>query len=597
LKSRLFYKIFGSYFLIVVLSLLVIGFLISRKIESGIIAEIRGELYTKTRLLTLFPREEITKKISFLAEISHARLTLIDASGRVTADSEQEVDIMDNHFHRPEIQEARIKDHGENIRYSHTLGVDMLYIAYPIREGGNLKGYVRLAYPLHEIKRSTDQLYKAVFSVILLVTVFPLLISLLLSRKFILPIREMESFTGKVCRGLEPGALLIDTKDETGKLAANINCMLLMHENKIISAAVAHSKLESAFESMIEGVMVLDNRKRIESINRGMRNIIAQHYPADVIGKTPLEVFRNVDLQNALEEFNEEKIPISREINLDEEASIVLSVNVSLIHGLPRNEEKIMLVFHDITRLKKLEKVRDNFVANVTHEIRTPLTAIIGFIETLQDGAIDDKATAKKFLRTIEENAHRLNRLVDDLLTLSSIELGDVELQLEEISVNDTVDHVIPLLEARVSEKKQVLRKIIPEGLPHILADKDRIIQVLLNVLDNAVKFTPDGGTITISAGGEGTGFLAIRIIDEGAGIPGNELSRLGERFYRVDKTRSRELGGTGLGLSIVKHLMKAHGGKMVIESKIGQGTTVSLYFPTVDPIADCSGGKENNDN
>jgi len=580
LRSRLFYKIFGSYLVVVVLSLMTVAILVSRQIESEMIKSIRGELLAQTRLLTLLSSPEIEKKISSLAEISHARVTLVDASGRVVADSEQGAAGMENHLNRPEIQESRIKDHGENIRYSHTLGVNMFYMAFPVHEGRNLKGYVRLAYPLYNIQKSVNQLYRSVFSSIFVIVIASLLIALIFSRKFILPVRKMELFTRKVCRGENPGTLLIESKDEIGQLAGNINSMLLEHEKKIISAAMEHGELESAFESMIEGVMVLNNQNRIESINQGMKNIIAPHYPTDIVGKTPLEVFRNVDLQNALEYFDKEKKTISREINLVEETSIVLSVNVSLIDGLPKNEEKKMLVFHDVTRLKKLEKMRNDFVANVTHEIRTPLTAIIGFVETLQDGAIEDAGTAKKFLKTIEENAHRLNRLVDDLLTISGIELGDVALQPVTISISEIINHVLLVLEARLSEKKQVIAKMLPEGLPLILADRDRVIQVFLNILDNAVKFTPDSGKITISAMVEDKEFVIVRIADEGIGIAGSELSRLGERFYRADKTRSRELGGTGLGLSIVKHLMKAQGGRMEIDSRIGIGTTVSLYFP-----------------
>ena len=594
MKISLFYKIFGSYVLVVVLSLMTSALLVSRHIESEMIKSIRGELLAQTQILTLLPLPEIEKRIDSLVKISHARVTLVDASGRVTTDSEQDAASMENHLNRPEIQEARIKDHGENIRYSHTLGVNMFYMAFPIKNGRTLKGYVRLAYPLYDIQKSANQLYRSVFSSIFVIIVASLLIALIFSRKFILPIRKMESFTGKICRGEDPGTLLLDSKDEIGRLAGNINCILLDHEKKIRTAIEEHEKLESAFESMIEGVIVLDKQNRIESINSGMKKIISAHYPLDITGKTILEAFRNVDLQSALEYFDKEKVTISREITLDGEPSIILSVNISLIHGLPGNEEKKMLVFHDVTRLKKLEKMRNDFVANVTHEIRTPLTSIIGFIDTLQHGAIEDRTTARKFLKIIEENAHRLNRLLGDLLTLSSIELGDVQLQSENISINEMIDHVLILFEAKLKEKKQIVEKRLPQGLPPILADRDRVIQVLLNILDNAVKFTPDSGKITISADEESKKFVIIRIADEGVGIPASELSRLGERFYRVDKTRSRDLGGTGLGLSIVKHLMKAQGGKMEIDSKLGVGTTVSLYFPGTEPFAEPVRGKAN---
>jgi two-component system phosphate regulon sensor histidine kinase PhoR len=582
LKSRLFYKIFGSYLVVVVLSLLIMGFFVSRQLESGLTRIIREDLSAQARLLALLPKGEIEKRMSVLAEISQSRVTLVDASGWVVVDSEKKAEGIENHLNRPEIQEARIKGQGEAIRYSHTLGVNMLYIVFPIREGAELKGYVRLARPLHNVKKSIDQLYQSIFNGILIITIASLIIVLIFSRKFVLPIQKVESFTGKVCRGEDPGTLLIESDDEIGRLARNINCMVLEHEEKIRYACVERGKVESAFASMIEGVIVLNGQSRIESMNKGMKDIITQQYPADFIGKTPLEAFRNLQLQNALERFNETKSPVSHEVCFGEDDLIVLIVSISAIHGLPGNEEKTMMVFHDITRLKKLERMREDFVANVTHEIKTPLTAIIGFIETLQDGAIEESRTAKTFLNTIAENAHRLDRLVDGLLTLSDIELGDMTLCLEGVSVSEVFDQVLPVVEAKIAEKKQTVYKTIPDGLPLILADRDRVAQILLNVIDNAVKFTPEGGKITVTAyeHGNDKDNVIVRINDTGVGIPKNELPRVGERFYRVDKTRSRELGGTGLGLSIVKHLMKAHLGRIDIDSKVGAGTSVSLYFP-----------------
>jgi two-component system, OmpR family, phosphate regulon sensor histidine kinase PhoR len=238
-----------------------------------------------------------------------------------------------------------------------------------------------------------------------------------------------------------------------------------------------------------------------------------------------------------------------------------------------------MIVFHDVTRLKKLERSRTDFVANVTHEIRTPLTAIIGYLETLQMGAIHNAPDAKRFVDIMLKQALRLNRLVEDLMTISKIELGEMKFLIEEVSLSDVIDGVTPLLEAKATAKNIRIENHIPEKISLVRADRDRLSQVFVNVLDNAVKFTPEGGSITIHSE-EITGKMVVTISDTGMGIPKEEIQRLGERFYRVDKARSRDLGGTGLGLSIVKHLMLAHGGKMEIESQLGRGTKVSLWFP-----------------
>jgi two-component system phosphate regulon sensor histidine kinase PhoR len=219
-------------------------------------------------------------------------------------------------------------------------------------------------------------------------------------------------------------------------------------------------------------------------------------------------------------------------------------------------------------------------VANVTHEIKTPLTAIIGFIDTLQGGAINERETARKFLPIISENARRLDRLVDDLITLSNIELGEMKLQLEGVSVAHSIGNALPVFEAKIAAKALTVATHIPDGLPLIHADRDKVIQIIVNILDNAVKFTSDGGKISVAVCEDGKGSVVIEVSDTGMGIPKSEIPRLGERFYRADKARARELGGTGLGLSIVKHLLKAHQASMEIDSQIGKGTTVSLYFP-----------------
>ncbi|MGZ3580818.1 MAG: sensor histidine kinase, partial [Syntrophales bacterium] len=300
----------------------------------------------------------------------------------------------------------------------------------------------------------------------------------------------------------------------------------------------------------------------------------------DILDKTPLEAFRNVELQDALDLFRNSGGPVLREISLGQEEPIILDVTISAVHGLPEEEQKTMMVFHDVTRLKKLEKIREDFVANVTHEIKTPLTAIIGFIETLEAGAIKEEDTAKKFLRVISENAHRLGRLVDDLLVLSSIELGEMKLRFENVAIADAIDNVLSMFETKASNKSLAIDKRISDGLPLIWGDKDKMVQILVNIVDNAVKFTPSGGKISVEALQDEKGFVLVKVMDTGMGIQKMDIPRLGERFYRADKARSRELGGTGLGLSIVKHLMKAHSGSIDIESQVGRGTTVSLSFP-----------------
>jgi two-component system phosphate regulon sensor histidine kinase PhoR len=566
---------------LILFTAIVMGLMYARQIKSELIDESKNDLIAQTRIAALLGIGDIERKLSHLADISRSRVTLIDASGRVKADSEKDLAQMDSHLNRSEIQEARIKGQGEAIRYSRTLGVDMLYIAFPITEGSEVTGYIRFARPLFEVKRSVDQQYSYIYKCLLIAIIPSFIIAFLLARKLISPIEKVISYTHKVCSGEASGSLLIESNNDVGQLKKDINRLVREQQERVRVADEEKAKLEAAFASMTEGVLVINNQNRIEFLNKSLEAILGDEGITDILDKTPLEAFMNVELQDALDLFKDSGGTVLREISLGQEAPIILDVTISAVHGLPEGKQKTMMVFHDVTRLKKLEKIREDFVANVTHEIKTPLTAIIGFIETLEEGAIKEEVTAKKFLHIISENAHRLGRLVDDLLILSSIELGEMKLRFENVSIADAIENVLPMFETKAAEKSLTVDKWISDGLSFIWADRDKMAQILVNILDNAVKFTPSGGKISISAVRDDSGFVVVKVTDTGMGIQKSEIPRLGERFYRADKTRSRELGGTGLGLSIVKHLMKAHNGSIDIESQVGKGTTVSLTFPT----------------
>ena len=579
MKVPLFNKLFIAFAVIGVLTAVIAEFLIERHLRSSLVRQIEMEMTSEASIIALMPIEKIMERGTELSERTRSRLTLIDPTGRVIKDSESHTGDLDNHLHRPEIQEARLKGNGVSVRYSQSLQADMFYIAVLIGDPRQPKGYIRLSRSLQEVNNAINSLRKSIMQGLLLVVFFSLLIALLFSARMISPIRKLAAFTEKVRTGKISGQIRIQSRDEIGALADNINEMVEVLQEKIRKADEEKRKLEAVFAGMSEGVVVLDTEDRIESVNQGMEEL-AGHTAANMIGRTILEAFRKVELHDLLERFQKTETTVCGEIVLGNDQPATMDVTISGMRGEAVDDRKTMLVFHDVTRLKTLERIRTDFVANVTHEIRTPLTAIIGFVETLGQGAMDDRSKATEFLQTIRENALRLNRLVDDLLTLSSIELGEVGLYLERVTPSEALERVLPLVETRISEKKLKILNEIPEKIPAIRADKDRLVQILLNILDNAIKFTPTGGKIAVSASPGAEGFLIIRIADTGVGIPKGEIPRLGERFYRADKTRSREMGGTGLGLSIVKHLMKAHGGWIGIDSTLGHGTTVSLHFP-----------------
>ncbi|MEI7637385.1 MAG: ATP-binding protein [Syntrophus sp. (in: bacteria)] len=583
MKSRLFYKIFASYLVLVVLVIAVMEFYLTPKIHDTVTKGITERMIANGRIMALMPRGDMIREIKELASRSEARVTIIDTAGKVLADSQSSEQQMDSHLNRSEVQEARIKGQGVAQRYSRTLQAEMLYVAVPIWNKENINGYVRLARSLANVSDSIEHLYRTIYLTLFLISLPSLLLAFWFARNITAPIRRMAAFTGKLRDGQRPAPMLLDSGDELAQLAKDINHILEEQDEKVRRAQEEKSKLEAAFASMVEGALTLDRDNRIDQFNRSLRKMIGKRYE-DILGKTPMEAFRSISLQDALLRFRESGQPVLQEIVMGDENPRILDVNITAIQGFPGEEQKILMMFHNVTRLKQLERMRMDFVANVTHEIRTPLTAIIGYIETLQQGAVHDREKAEKFLQTIHNNAQRLNRLVDDLLTLSNIEMGETKMQFREVAVAEVIGEVLKTVAPQAAAKKIILEENLPEGIQPIRADRDRVFQILLNILDNAVKFTPEGGAIKITASQKDAETVAVLIADTGIGIPKNEIPRLGERFYRVEKTRSRDSGGTGLGLSIVKHLMTAHGGVMEIESKPGYGTTVSLYFPVSIP-------------
>ncbi|NPU84528.1 MAG: HAMP domain-containing protein [Syntrophaceae bacterium] len=578
MKNRLFLRILATYLVIVLLTFGMVYLILSRQIREIAVERNEATLTAYARIIDLESREQVIRRVGMLAEITGARVTVVDAAGKVLAESATQSEIRETHLHRPEFQEARLRGKGRAVRYSQTLGVDMLYVAFPIRGTDGESGFVRLALPLTEVRTSLKNLQESLLITGLLALSASLLFAAVFSWRFASPIREMEIFTERLRRGETTGTLIVRGPDEVRLLGENINHLVEELRGQVAELREERAKLIATFAGMSEGVMLLDAAGRIEGYNRAFRSMISDRY-GDVTGQSLMEAFRNVDLQNLFDEFRKTNKPMTGELMLGQPRSLVLDVSIDPVSGDP-GEEKAVFVFHDVTRMKRLEQMRIDFVANMAHEIRTPLTAILGFVETLRSGAVEEPEQSDRFLAIIEEQARRLSRLLDDLLTLSNIELGETRFSFEEVPLDEALDQVLPVLEERIRQKRIALEREIPPDLSPLRADRDRLVQALLNVLDNAVKFTPEDGKIGIVAETDAAGWSIIRISDTGIGIPEGEINRIGERFYRVDRTRSREMGGTGLGLSIVKHILAAHGGFMLIDSRLGRGTTVSLRFP-----------------
>lgn len=335
---------------------------------------------------------------------------------------------------------------------------------------------------------------------------------------------------------------------------------------------------KAILSSMTEGVIVLDKTGNIIIANSSIRKIFDLD-DREVTGLSTLEVIRNYDLHVFLNEVLQVKKPMIKEIEMLSPVSKIFEIHASVFLEENGNFKGVVAVFYDITELRKLERMRSEFIANVSHELRTPLSAIKGFVETLLDGAINDKNSNIKFLNIINEHVMRLDRLINDILDLSKIETKAIKLKKEIISIKDIIDKVVSLLKSKADEKEIKVNIDISENLPQVKIDKEKIMQVFFNLLDNAIKFNINKGQITISARML-EDKIKIDISDTGIGIPEKDSGRIFERFYRVDKGRSRELGGTGLGLSIVKHIVELHEGTVSVESKLNKGSKFSFTLP-----------------
>jgi two-component system phosphate regulon sensor histidine kinase PhoR len=336
-------------------------------------------------------------------------------------------------------------------------------------------------------------------------------------------------------------------------------------------AAQKQAEQQALFNSMSEGVLILDQGGRVQLVNKSLQKFFG--LKGEVQGQTIMEAFRLQELAEVIKRLPEEKIVQSHELELPGVNGRWLQVNAAAVTDRSGRQHGSILVFHDLTRLRQLENTRQEFVANVSHELRTPLSLIKGFVETLLDGARNDPELAERFLRTIEKHTDRLTYLIEDLLTVSRLESGQIVMNIHPVVLHEEVSHVIDDLQARALEKSVTLRNSVPEEL-HAKADADRLQQVLFNLVENAIKYGRADGCVTIGGLPAEEGKLQLWVEDDGPGIPPDARDRVFERFYRVDRARSRETGGTGLGLAIVKHIVQAHGGEVWVKSELGQGAT-----------------------
>lgn len=585
LKSRLFLKILVSYVVLLLAVLAATYLYIGYRVHENYVQLESQRLLTAAKILSQsLPSDRSMVSLQRWADSvgrqSGFRITLIEADGRVLADNQGNPVAMDNHSGRPEVQDAQRRGSGSSIRFSRTVKRNELYLAHRLESEATRGQVLRLALPLQEISegfRATQQGLLLIWSGLFLLA---LALGYLFTRSLTRRIDGIRLFSEKVAHGNLDARVKDTTADELGSLAESLNTTADALQQTIDALRRERNRVAAILEGMRAGVLAVDKEGRITLMNPVLGRIL-QTGLKDSVGKKVIEVVRNAELKGILDRVLAEKKEASAivEMALGTRRSFEV-VAVPLEEAGPASGG-VVAVLHDITRMKELENIRRDFVANVSHELRTPLTSIRGFAETLLDGALEDAAHNRRFVEIIKSQALRLSDLTMDLLTLATLESESFQLKLEVFDLPTLARDVLESIRPLGLSKRHDLEASVAAGLPPITADRDRIRQVLINLLDNAVKFTPEAGKITLDVrlnGGRDGVELCVK--DRGIGIPSSDLPRIFERFYRVDKARSREQGGTGLGLAIVKHIVEAHRGHVSVKSTLGQGSEFCVTLP-----------------
>ena len=589
-KRSLLWHLFSSYLLIILLSLFAVGWYASGSLEKFLYNRIESDLQTRALLFgnqiqeRLHPLDEasIDRLCKTVSPAAAARITVILPSGKVAGDSEQDPSGMDDHGDRPEIIEALKGGVGVSSRYSHTLQKKLIYVAVPLKRGTEVTAVVRTSIPVDGVDEAMKKVRVEMALGGMAIAALAVLLSFLVSHRMGRPIGEIRRGAEFYSKGKFDFEMPASNVEEISSLSESMDQMASGLRQRIDTITQQRNELEGVLSSMMEGVVGVDLEERIIGMNRAAARILGCD-TAMVQGRSIQEVLRYSDLQRFVKEALSLDGPVEKDMVLYLEGERVLrGLGTPLRDGEGRRKGAL-IVLNDVTRLRKLENIRRDFVANVSHEIKTPITAIKGFVETLKDGAAEKPEDVERFLAIIQKHVERLEAIVEDLLSLSRIEkeAEREEIVLETRGIREILTGAAQVCDVKASAKNLSIEIACPETLSARINPR-LLEQALVNLLDNAIKYSEPGQTVILE-GLEQKEEVLMRVRDRGCGIERRHLDRLFERFYRVDQARSRKLGGTGLGLAIVKNIMQAHHGRVSVESKPGAGSTFTLHLPKDD--------------
>lgn len=596
MRAKLFWKLGLTYLALFLGVLGAVGLYSARILRRNYVQAADDELAAILKLAVAHqpPLEDAAALRSWAESMarSGARISVIDASGAVLADSLANVGGSSAvNLAYPEVRQAFATGQGSSQRYSNSLNRQAVFYAIRYQPAGHAAVVIRAALPLSQIDFPLIELRERLAAVSIAILVVGGIVSFLFSRALAGRVEQLKEFSGRVARGDFHLLRFEGPRDELADLADALNETAARLEATIRSLSGERNRSSAILRSMAEGVAVIDAQERLVFCNRAFAEILNLRTESSE-NRPIIEVLRNTDLLSLIRKVLHGGEGLQIEIAMgfvqQRSFSVTAAPVIPLDPGLPVKggtaagnapASGAVVVLHDVTELRRLERVRQDFVANVSHEFKTPLTAIQGFAETLLGGALEDPKNNRRFLEIIREHAARLARLTDDLLKLARIEAGKMEVQFFPVTLFELAESCAETSLLRAAQKQIALTVEVPPALPAVRGDASLLLEVLQNLLDNAIQYTPAGGKIDVQAAANGREAV-ITVADTGIGIPSIDQERIFERFYRVDAGRSREAGGTGLGLSIAKHIVEAHGGRIWVESEVGAGSRFSFSIP-----------------
>ncbi|MBR9978510.1 MAG: HAMP domain-containing protein [Bacteroidetes bacterium] len=594
-KKKLFWQLYISNFLVILLALLAFTLLTSYSFKSILLDQVSEDLVMRAALM----RDDIMQRlrsddvrplqtyVKAAGERAKTRITVIAEDGTVLADSWHDPALMDNHLLRPEVQQARTGQRSMYTRYSNTLNMNTMYAAVKLSDGAGDYGVLRTAVPLHTVEQSVTGLQWQIIVGGLIIALFAGLLSLSISRRITRPIEVLKQGARRFSDGDLDFRLPVPKSEELRDLAVAMNTMAGQLRERLLQITQQHGVQDAVLSSMVEGVIAFDMQERLINVNHSAARLLRIDIEKSR-GKAIQEVVRNAGLQRFVEETLAAGHATEGYISIVDEIERFLQVHGSILRDVQDAPIGVVVVMNDYTELRNLEKVRREFVANVSHELKTPITSIKGFVETLLDGAMHDREDAERFLGIVARQADRLNAIIEDLLSLSRVEQGserDQHVVLSEAPLRDVVLSAVQSCQMDADAKNMRIETHADTELSAMM-NQQLLEQVLINLVGNAIKYSDEGKTITVAVERNDAKEILLTVRDQGYGIEAEHLPRLFERFYRVDKARSRTLGGTGLGLSIVKHIVQAHNGRIDVRSTPGEGSTFVIILPAASTVA-----------